>query len=66
LQKQPSAAALRPRTSFGRKRPVFSAKYKRMAPDSNTLIGSPPSDGTVSMIAGMRLFGEMARKSGLN
>jgi hypothetical protein len=37
-----------------------------MAPDSKTLISSPPSDGTVSMIAGIRLFGEMARNSGLN
>jgi hypothetical protein len=37
-----------------------------MAPDSNTPIGSPPSAGAVSIIAGMRLFGETARKSGLN
>jgi hypothetical protein len=57
---------LRPRTFFDRKRPVFSARYNRMAPDSNTQIGSPPSDGALSIIAGMRLFGEMARKSGLN
>src|SRR5258705_13931035 len=28
-----SVAVLRPRTSFGRKRPVFSARYNRMAPD---------------------------------
>ena len=28
-------------TSFGRKRPCFSARYCRITPDSNTTIGSP-------------------------
>jgi hypothetical protein len=37
-----------------------------MAPDSNTPIALPSSAGAVSMMAGMRLFGEMATKSGLN
>jgi hypothetical protein len=36
-----------------------------MAPDSKTEIGRPPGpDG--STIAGMRLFGEIARNSGVN
>ena len=34
--------------------------------DSNMGMASPPSNGAVSMIAGIRVFGEMARKSGLN
>jgi hypothetical protein len=55
-----------PRTSVGRNLPVFSARYVRMAPDSKTLIGAPPSVGALSRIAGMRLLGESARKSGLN
>jgi len=38
---------------------------KRVAPDSNTEIGRPPGPSG-STIAGMRLFGEMARNSGLN
>jgi hypothetical protein len=37
-----------------------------MAPDSNTEIGSPPSPGALSMIAGMRLLGENFRNSGSN
>jgi hypothetical protein len=37
-----------------------------MAPDSKTLTGSPASSGAVSMIAGMRLFGEMRKKAGSN
>ena len=37
-----------------------------MAPDSNTEIGAPPSKGLWSTMAGMRLFGEMARNSGRN
>ncbi len=37
-----------------------------IAPDSNTGSGAPPAAGAWSTIAGMRLFGEMARNSGLN
>jgi hypothetical protein len=37
-----------------------------MAPDSKAVIGSPPSAGLESMIAGILLFGENARNSGLN
>jgi hypothetical protein len=37
-----------------------------MAPDSNTAIGLPPPWGSVSTSAGMRLFGDTARKSALN
>jgi hypothetical protein len=37
-----------------------------MAPDSNTGIAAPPSAGARSTIAGMRLFGEIARNSGSN
>jgi len=37
-----------------------------MAPLSNTETGSPPSAGAWSTMAGMRLFGLIARKSGLN
>jgi hypothetical protein len=37
-----------------------------IAPDSNTLTGAPPPAGAVSTIAGMRLFGAIARKSGWN
>src|SRR5665213_723445 len=37
----------------------------RIAPDSNTLIGLPPGPSG-STIAGMRLFGLILRKSGLN
>jgi hypothetical protein len=33
-----------------------------MAPDSNTEIGLPPSAGSWSTMAGMRLFGATARK----
>ena len=36
-----------------------------MAPDSKTEIGLPPGPSG-SMIAGMRLLGEIARNSGLN
>jgi hypothetical protein len=37
-----------------------------MAPDSNTLIGAPPSAGASSTMAGIRLFGEILRNSGRN
>ena len=39
-----------------------------MAPDSNTVTGPPPcaGPGSWSTIAGMRLFGLIARNSGLN
>ena len=37
-----------------------------MAPDSKTLIGAPPPSGSWSTIAGIRLFGLIARNSGLN
>ena len=37
-----------------------------MAPDSNTEIGPFPDFGVWSMKAGMRLLGEILRKSGLN
>ena len=36
-----------------------------MAPDSNTEFGAPPSAGAKSIIAGIRLFGLIARKIGL-
>ena len=37
-----------------------------MAPDSKTLMGDPPPLGSWSTMAGMRLFGLIARNSGLN
>ena len=37
-----------------------------MAPDSKIGIGGPPPVGSWSTIAGMRLFGEIARNSGAN
>ena len=37
-----------------------------MAPDSKIESGAPPPGGSRSMIAGMRLFGEIAMNSGLN
>ena len=37
-----------------------------MAPDSKTETGGPPPAGALSTMAGMRLFGLMARKSGAN
>jgi len=46
--------------------PVFSARYKRIAPDSKTEMLSPPSIGLGSMIAGIRLLGEKLRNSLLN
>ena len=48
------------------KRPVFSARYSRIAPDSKTEIGSPPPGGSWSTMAGMRLLGAIVRKSGWN
>jgi len=56
----------RPRTSRGKNLPVLSAKYSRIAPDSKILNGPPPSIGSLSTIAGIRLFGEIFRNSGLN
>jgi hypothetical protein len=44
--------------------PDFSARWIRMAPDSNTGIG--PSGVSRSTIAGMRAFGLIAMNSGLN
>ena len=35
-----------PRGSSGRNFPVFSARYWRMAPDSNCASGAPPSSGS--------------------
>jgi len=37
-----------------------------MAPDSKIGSAAPPSAGSPSMIAGMRLFGAMRRNSGAN
>ena len=48
------------------KRPVLSARYSRIAPDSNTEIDAPPPLGSWSIIAGMRLFGAILRKPGSN
>src|SRR2546422_2786255 len=45
--------------------PGLAAEVLQMAPDSNTEIGFPPGPSG-STIAGMRLFGEIARNSGLN
>src|SRR5438067_1077708 len=44
-------------------RPVFSARWIRIAPDSNTETG--PSGSSSSTIAGMRLFGLIPSNSGL-
>ncbi len=49
--------------SVGRRRPVLLARYKRIAPLSNTLNGSPPGPCS-STITGTLLFGLMRRKSG--
>jgi hypothetical protein len=46
-------------------RPVLFARFCRIAPDSNTEIGKLSSP-LGSTIAGMRLFGEIARKAGSN
>jgi hypothetical protein len=48
----------------GMKRPARSAKWIKMLPDSKT--GTAPPGASWSTIAGMRLFGLMARNSGLN
>ena len=45
--------------------PVFSARYCRMAPDSNRAMRVPPGPSWSTM-AGIRLFGESARKPGAN
>jgi len=37
-----------------------------IAPDSKSATGSPPSAGSWSTIAGIRLFGEILRNSSLN
>jgi hypothetical protein len=58
--------SLRPRTSAGKNLPVFSARYWRIAPDSKTLSGPLPSAGSLSTIAGIRLFSEIFRNSGVN
>ena len=47
------------------KRPVLSARYCRIAPDSKIEMGAP-SGPSGSTIAGMRLFGEISRKPGSN
>ncbi|CFU11231.1 Uncharacterised protein [Bordetella pertussis] len=39
------STSARPRRSAGMNWPVFSARYSRMAPDSNSGIGVPPSAG---------------------
>src|SRR3546814_4461593 len=59
-----SVHRVRPRRSCGMNFLYLSARYSRIAPDSKTLIASPPSAGSESMIAGMRLLGENFRKSG--
>ncbi len=46
--------------------PVYAQEQDFQRSDSNTVTGAPPSAGARSMIAGMRLFGENARNSGLN
>jgi hypothetical protein len=46
--------------------PAFSARYCRIAPDSNTDTGAPPPGGSSSTMAGMRLLGLILRNSGLN
>jgi len=45
--------------------PVLPARYTRIAPDSNSEIGCP-SGPSRSTIAGILLFGLIARNSGLN
>ena len=54
------------RGTCGQKRDSCSARYIMMAPDSKMEIGSPPCFGCVSTSAGMRLLGEILRKSGWN
>ena len=48
------------------KRPVFSARYWRIAALSKIASGSPPPAGSWSTIAGMRLFGDSSRNAGEN
>ena len=50
----------------GKKRSRLLGEIKKIAPDSNIGIGLPPSLGFRSTIAGMRLFDEIVRNSGLN
>src|SRR5580704_9415185 len=47
------------------KRPLLLARYCRITPDAKTEI-SAPSGPSGSMIAGLRLLGEIARKLGSN
>ena len=56
--------AKRPRVSIGMNFPVFSARYTRIAPDSNTTSFSP-SGPSGSTSAGIFPFGLIARNSGL-
>ena len=51
---------------FGMEARVLSARYCRMAPDSNSDGGPPRSAGSCSTMAGMRLFGAMRRNAGAN
>ena len=59
-----SMTSLRARRPSGMYRPLRSARCSRIAPDSNTGIG--PSGSSWSTIAGIRLFGLIARNSGWN
>ena len=51
--------------SAGQNLPDFSARYIKIAPDSNSVKGLPPGP-SVSMIEGILLLGLIARYSGLN
>lgn len=53
-------ASKRARGSVGRNRPAFSARYIKIAPDSNTVIGGPPPAGSWSTIAGILALGLIA------
>ena len=60
----PDAEAGRAAAPAGRNCPVFSARYSRMAPDSNRASGLPPGPSG-SMIAGILPFGLSERNSGV-
>ena len=47
-------------------RPVFSARYWRIAALSKIATGSPPPGGSRSTMAGIRLLGDNARNAGEN
>ena len=58
-------ACQRSAASAGSRRPVFSARYSRIAPDSNKASGLPPGPSG-SRIAGILLFGLTDRNSSVN